>query len=212
MRTATCSSRPTSGSATSSPGIVRGRSGCGAASTGATSSRSTAALRGSPRPRCWAAWVAWGRASRRWRPRASRGAAPRGVCHLPYTLSGWPHGHPAHDPLWAAAEELDAPIAIHTGVDPTARDLHHRFDGLAWPEGVVQGIWYLQLMFAQAVQQAFSTFFLHATFDRFPRLKLVVLESGAGWLAYWLDPMDPLAPRPPRVTLPLRQPPSTYVR
>ena len=40
------------------------------------------------------------------------------------------------------------------------------------------GIWYLQLMFPQAVQQAFSTFFLYATFDRFPRLRLVVLECG----------------------------------
>ena len=139
-------------------------------------------------------------------------AGARGGFLLPFTLSGLPHGHPAHDPLWAAAEELDVPIAIHTGVDPTARDLHRRFDGLTWPEGVVQGIWYLQLMFAQAVQQAFSTFFLYATFDRFPQLKLVVLESGAGWLAYWLDRMDAFATGPLRVTLPLRERPSTYVR
>ena len=139
-------------------------------------------------------------------------AGARGGFLLPFTLSGLPHGHPAHDPLWAAAEELDVPIAIHTGVDPTARDLHRRFDGLTWPEGVVQGIWYLQLMFAQAVQQAFSTFFLYATFDRFPRLKLVVLESGAGWLAYWLDRMDAFATGPLRVTLPLRERPSAYVR
>src|SRR5947207_6985940 len=94
----------------------------------------------------------------------------RGGSPLPFIQCRGRHGHPVHDPLWAGAEELDVPIAIHTGVDPTARDLHHRFDGLAWPEGVVQGIWYLQLMFAKAVQQAFSTFFLHATFDRFPRL------------------------------------------
>src|SRR5256886_16550767 len=67
-------------------------------------------------------------------------------------------------------------------------------------------------MFAQAVQQAFSTFFLHATFDRFPRLKLVVLESGAGWLAYWLDRMDAFARGPLPVTLPLRELPRTYVR
>ncbi|TMB22294.1 MAG: hypothetical protein E6J59_04140 [Deltaproteobacteria bacterium] len=139
-------------------------------------------------------------------------AGARGGFLLPFTLSGVPHGHPAHDALWAAAEELDVPIAIHTGVDPKARDLHHRFDGLTWPEGVVQGIWYLQLMFAQAVQQAFSTFFLHATFDRFPRLKVVVLESGAGWLAYWLDRMDAFARGPLRVTLPLSELPSTYVR
>jgi uncharacterized protein len=139
-------------------------------------------------------------------------AGARGGFLLPFTLSGVPHGHPDHDPLYAAAEELDVPIAIHTGVDPPARDLHHRFAGLTWPEGVHHGIWYLQLMFAQAVQQAFSTFFLHATFDRFPRLKLVVLEAGAGWLGYWLDRMDAFARGSLRVTLPLRELPSTYVR
>jgi len=32
-----------------------------------------------------------------------------------------------------------------------------------------------------------STF---ATFDRFPTLKLVILESGAGWIGYWLDRLD----------------------
>ena len=139
-------------------------------------------------------------------------AGARGGFLLPFTLSGVPHGHPDHDPLFAAAEELDVPIAIHTGVDPPARDLHRRFTGLTWPDGVLHGIWYLQLMFAQAVQQAFSTFFLYATFDRFPRLKLVVLEAGAGWLGYWLDRMDAFARGSLRVTLPLRELPSAYVR
>jgi predicted TIM-barrel fold metal-dependent hydrolase len=139
-------------------------------------------------------------------------AGARGAFVLPFTLSGLPHGHPAHDPLWAAAQELDVPIAIHTGVDPTPRSLHHRFAGLAWPEGIPQAIWYLQLMFTQAVQQAFSTFFLFGTFDRFPRLKLVVLEAGAGWVGFWLDRMDGFHRGPLRVTLPLRECPSVYVR
>ena len=144
--------------------------------------------------------------------RRAVGAGARGGFVLPFTLSGVPHGHPAHDPLWAAAVELDVPIAIHTGVDPTHRCLHHRFDRLTWPESVVDGIWYLSLMFAQAVQQAFSTFFLYATFDRFPELKLVLLEAGGGWLGYWLDRMDGFARGSLRVTLPLRELPSTYVR
>ena len=39
-----------------------------------------------------------------------------------------------------------------------------------------------------------------------------MLESGAGWLAYWLDRMDAFATGPLRITLPLRARPSTYVR
>src|SRR5256885_1367291 len=67
-------------------------------------------------------------------------AGARGGFLLPFTMSGVPHGHPTHDPLWAAAEELDVPIALHTGVDPTRRSLHQRFDGLSWPDGVLHGI------------------------------------------------------------------------
>src|SRR5215470_16728915 len=112
----------------------------------------------------------------------------------------------------AAAEALEVPIAIHTGIDPPVRDLHRRFDGLTWPEAVPQHIWYLQLLFPQAVQQAFSTFFQFATFDRFPRLRIVVLESGAAWLGFWMDRMDALAAGPLRVTMMLRERPSDYVR
>src|SRR5262245_60882349 len=139
-------------------------------------------------------------------------AGARGAFVLPFTWSGLPHGHPHHDAVWAAAQDLDVPVAIHTGVDPPARDLHRRFDGLTWPEAVPQQIWYLQMLFPQAVQQAFSTFFQFATFDRFPRLRVVVLESGAGWLGFWMDRMDALAAGPLRVTMALRERPSDYVR
>jgi uncharacterized protein len=145
--------------------------------------------------------------------RRAVGAGARGGFLLPFTLDGLPHGHPAHDPLFAAACELDVPIAIHTGVDPPARSLHRRFDELSWPEAVpFPGAWYLQVMFAQAVQQAFTTFFQYATFDRFPRLRLVVLEAGAGWIGFWIDRMDALYRSSLRPTIPLAEPPSVYVR
>jgi len=136
----------------------------------------------------------------------------RGAFLLPYTLDGLPHGHPDHDPLFAAACELDVPLGIHTGVDPVTRDLYRRYDGLSWPDAIPQGIWFLQLMFSQAVQQAFSTFFLHGTFDRFPALKLVLLEAGAGWLGFWMDRMDAMFAGALRLTMPLRELPSSYVR
>ena len=136
----------------------------------------------------------------------------RGGVLLPYTHDGKPHGHPDHDPLFAAACDLGVPLGIHTGIDPVTRDLYRRYDGLTWPDAIPQGIWFLQLMFSQAVQQAFSTFFLHGTFDRFPALKLVVLEAGAGWLGFWMDRMDAMFAGALRLTMPLRDLPSTYVR
>jgi predicted TIM-barrel fold metal-dependent hydrolase len=137
----------------------------------------------------------------------------RGGFLLPFTMSGLPHGHPHHDPLFAAACDLDVPIAIHTGIDPPSRSLHHRFDELTWPEAVpFPGAWYLQVLFAQAVQQAFTTFFQYATFDRFPRLKLVLLEAGAGWIGHWMDRMDGFFRSSLRATIALRELPSVYVR
>ena len=121
------------------------------------------------------------------------------------------------DPAWRArairvARSPDGRDSLLVDGRP-ARSLHRRFDELAWPEAVpFPGAWYLQVMFAQAVQQAFTTFFQYATFDRFPALRLVVLESGAGWLGFWMDRMDGFFRSSLRVTIPLREEPSHYVR
>src|SRR5437773_1748908 len=47
-------------------------------------------------------------------------AGARGGFLLPFTLSGVPHGHPVHDPLWAVAEELDVPIATSAPSRPSS--------------------------------------------------------------------------------------------
>lgn len=43
---------------------------------------------------------------------------------------------------------------------------------------------------SDGVRQQFTTLFDYGVFDKFPRLKIVVLESGAGWIGYWLDRID----------------------
>jgi predicted TIM-barrel fold metal-dependent hydrolase len=48
-------------------------------------------------------------------------------------------------------------------------------------------------------------------FDKFPKLKAVVLESGAGWIGYWVDRMDALYEVPIN-RAPLKNPPSHYIR
>ncbi|MEE8558907.1 MAG: amidohydrolase family protein, partial [Myxococcota bacterium] len=92
------------------------------------------------------------------------------VC--PFTHSRTPHGHPDHDPLWAKASELGVPIGIHPTYEP------------AWAAPVrfrelrrVREFFY-NLMLRQGVQQAFLSFFALGTLERFPTLKLGVLESG----------------------------------
>ena len=40
------------------------------------------------------------------------------------------------------------------------------------------------------MRHQFTTLFDYGVFDRFPRLKVLVLESGGGWIGYWLDRID----------------------
>src|SRR6266851_5984143 len=107
----------------------------------------------------------------------------RGAFVVPFTWSHKAHGDPVHDPVYAKAVELDVPIAIHPAFEPFELrsprfENGHRLSLLAAATA------------GDGVRQAFTTFFDFATFDRFPKLKLVLLESGAGWIGYWLDRLD----------------------
>lgn len=107
----------------------------------------------------------------------------RGAFVVPFTLSRKPHGDPVHDPVWRVAEALDVPVAIHPSFEPFALRSQRFENGhrLSLLSAVTAG---------DGVRHAFSTFFDFATFERFPRLKLVLLESGGGWIGYWLDRLD----------------------
>ena len=108
----------------------------------------------------------------------------RGAFVCPFTITRVPHGDPAHDPVFAAAQELDVPLAIHPTFEPVPWGIHHRFDNFQW------AAWYYDLFAGQGVQHAFATMFQFGVFDRFPRLKVIVLESQAGWIGYFLDRGD----------------------
>ncbi len=104
----------------------------------------------------------------------------------PFHHQGTPLGHPDNDALFAAAQDLDVPLAIHPTFEPQ------------WTKGTRMGTWenvkQLRLLASvsasDGVRQQFTTLFDYGVFDKFPRLKIVVLESGAGWIGYWLDRMD----------------------
>src|SRR5882724_1437034 len=108
----------------------------------------------------------------------------RGAFVCPFTITRVPHGDPRHDAVFAAAQDLDVPLAVHPTFEPLAFNVHHRFDKFGW------AVWYFNLFAGQGVQQAFATFFQFGVFERFPRLRVVVLESQAGWIGYFLDRAD----------------------
>jgi len=91
-----------------------------------------------------------------------------------------PYGGRYFDPLWREAEGLGIPVTIHPA-DPVLTYLYTIEQATAW---------WLFVQAGEHVKMQFTTFFNEGTFERFPRLKLVVLESGTGWLVPWLKRMD----------------------
>ncbi len=108
----------------------------------------------------------------------------RGAFLAPFAHTRTPHGHIDHDPLYARAVELDVPIAIHPTFEPVEM-MPVRFGGLGRA-----GEFFYNVMVRQGVQQALLSFFALGTLERFPTLKLGVLESGSGWVGSFLDRMD----------------------
>ena len=125
----------------------------------------------------------------------------------PFTQTRKAHGHPDHDPVFAKAAELGVPLAIHPTTEP-GWATPVRFDDLRRGEGT----FFYNVMLRQGVQQAFLSFWACGTFDRFPTLKLGVLEAGAGWLGAFLDRMDAIWETPSRAGVPLTLQPSDYFR
>ena len=114
---------------------------------------------------------------------------------LPFTWSRIPHGDPHFDPLWAAAQDLGVPVGIHPGYEPRFANTLTRYANQDSSPGIGDaGAQFMSNMAARyGVQQAFSSFFAYSTFERFPGLRVGVLESGAGWIGSFLDRMDVLA-------------------
>src|SRR5712664_3795506 len=131
----------------------------------------------------------------------------RGAFVCPFTITRVPHGAPEHDAVFAAAQDLDVPLAIHPTFEPPAWNVHHRYDKFGW------AVWYFDLFAGHGVQQAFATLFQLGVFDRFPRLRVVILESQAGWIGYFLDRADAtFTGTPLGATVRLKEKPSYYFK
>ncbi len=137
------------------------------------------------------------------------GEGAKGGYVAPFHHRGVPLGHPDNNPVFAAAQDLDVPLAIHPTFEPQ------------WTKGTRMGTWehvkQLRLLASVAasdgVRHQFTTLFDYGVFDAFPRLKILVLESGGGWIGYWLDRIDAVYSHTfigERV--PLRNKPSDYFR
>lgn len=106
----------------------------------------------------------------------------RGAFFRPNPYNGRPIQHPAYEPFWTCAESLGVPITVHEGLSDAMPTL-----GRDRSESPV-----LQHLMSHPFEQmaACGGLILGGVLERHPNLRFVFLESGCGWLPYWIERMD----------------------
>ncbi|MDP2292897.1 MAG: amidohydrolase family protein [Actinomycetota bacterium] len=112
--------------------------------------------------------------------------------------SGCPAGHsPSHrslDPVWATAQDADIPIVFHVGGTGDLIDRDYFNNGLPIPPDFHGGaenfrsVDYMAIPFPP--MQTLATMVFDGVFDRFPRLRVGVIEQGAIWVPSWMRQME----------------------
>jgi len=138
-------------------------------------------------------------------------AGAKGGFFLPVNWRRKSPGHPDYDRLWATAQDLDVPLGIHPTIEPAELDVHHRYADLAASTPFTY-TWHLSVCAAQGMQQALVSLFTYGIPERFPRARIVILESQATWITYLLERMDSAWKGPLRRSVALKDPPSSYFR
>ena len=101
----------------------------------------------------------------------------------PNPYNGRRFNDPAYDSFWREAQELDVPVAVHGSFGtrmPTLGDDRYQHDAFS----------YHMVCHPFEQQAACMDIICGGVLERFPKLRVAFLESGVGWLGYWLDRMD----------------------
>jgi predicted TIM-barrel fold metal-dependent hydrolase len=112
--------------------------------------------------------------------------------------SACPNDHsPSHvglDPLWAQAQEAGVPVVFHVGGGGQLLSPSYFVNGLPPVPDFHGGAENFRSIDYMAIpyppMQTVATLILDGVLDRFPRLKIGVIEQGASWLPGWMRTLD----------------------
>ncbi|HEY8544107.1 MAG TPA: amidohydrolase family protein [Acidimicrobiales bacterium] len=112
--------------------------------------------------------------------------------------SGCPAGHsPSHiglDPVWARAQEAGIPVVFHVGGTGDLIDRNYFRNGLPIPhdfhggEENFRSVDYMGIPGPPA--QTLATMIFDGVLERFPDLRIGVIEQGAVWVPSWMRQME----------------------
>ena len=122
---------------------------------------------------------------------------------LPYAPYGMQLDHPDLEPLWAAAQEYDLVVALHTftAMPPYAPGGQDNWENL-----------FLQRSAAHpwCGMRNMAALIGNGVMERYPKLRIGTLEAGHGWLPFWLARIDEHAETVKSAIPPLKHKPSEY--
>ena len=121
-----------------------------------------------------------------------------------YAPYGKPLDHPDLEPIWTAAAEHDLSVVLHTftAAPPYAPGGLDTWDNL-WLQRSAAHPWCGMRNMASIIGSG--------VMDRYPDLRVGLLEAGHGWLPFWIKRLDEHTHSIPTALPPLKQMPSEYV-
>jgi uncharacterized protein len=119
------------------------------------------------------------------------------------TRTGEPAGNRRYWPIYAAAERHGLPVALHV-----FGSSGHPFTGAGWPSYYIEE----SAGHSTSCQTVVTSLVIEGVFERFPRLKVVIVEGGFGWLPALTWRLDKLFERNRSEVPHLKRRPSEYIR
>jgi uncharacterized protein len=120
----------------------------------------------------------------------------------PNPIGGRTLDDPTFDPLWSLIEELDVPVVLHEGTTMNVPQAGlDRYDNYMFLHVITH---------PHEHQMACLSLICGQVLQRHPKLRVAFVESGCGWVPYWLERMEQHVDYWGHASAPLAERPTDY--
>jgi predicted TIM-barrel fold metal-dependent hydrolase len=133
------------------------------------------------------------------------------MCSDPDSIGLPDLGDDAWSPFWEICNDLEVPVNFHIGASETSWNMYGR---AAWPSmGTARRLALGSANLFLENGRVLGNLLYSGVLERFPRVKIVSVESGIGWIPFMLETLDyEWRETGAQKELPLTMPPSEYFR
>jgi predicted TIM-barrel fold metal-dependent hydrolase len=126
---------------------------------------------------------------------------------LPFNTLGKPFGHPLYHPIYEAASEAHLPISFHVNGGENVMGLGHNNGA-----GISNSFFEFATLNPQPALNHLASFITHGVFEKFPDLRLLLVETGTAWIPSFLWALDSQYKNLQRESSWVKKLPSEYFR